>query len=279
MKFGVVFPSTAIGNDPVFIRDFVQAVAGMGFDYLLTYETIIDTRSDDPPESWFEPFSLLSFVAGVAPELELATGIVVLPSRQTILVAKQAAQIDILSQGKFRLGVSAGWNDQEYAVMGVPFAERGKRLDDQIRLLRRLWTEPFPKFDGDFHTLEDISIIPRPIQQPIPIWLGGYAESVLKRIGELGDGWIIGADKSPESLKSDLEKIKQYALATGRDPSTIGVNVTGVDVKTPRDWGKLATEWRDAGTDYLDITTPATEFTTLQQHLNAIRNFKENATS
>lgn len=135
MKFGVVFPQGEIGYDPIAIKDFVQAVEALGYDYLLTYELVIDTKSDQPPAGWREPFTLLSYLAGVTRNIELATGVVVLPSRQTVLVAKQAAEVDLLSGGRLRLGVSVGWNQVEYQAMGADFQNRGQRLDEQSRSL------------------------------------------------------------------------------------------------------------------------------------------------
>ncbi|MEQ8674510.1 MAG: LLM class F420-dependent oxidoreductase [Aggregatilineales bacterium] len=274
MKLGVVLPSGEIDNDPIVIRDFVQAVEGMGFDYLLTYELLTDSRSDTAPSAYPEPLTLLSYIAGVAQKLELATGIIVLPSRQTILVAKQAAQLDILTNGKLRLGVSTGWNDAEYAALNIPLAGRGQRMDEQIRLLRRLWTEQFPTFDGDYHTLENIGVFPKPIQQPIPIWIGGYAETVFKRVGELGDGWL-AYDETPASIQPKLDKIKQYALKAGRDPDTIGLNIVGIDITKAQDWAQLVTDWQNAGAGYLDVSTRGAGFTTSQHHLDALRTFKE----
>ena len=163
MKIGVVFPQGEISDDPVAVRDFAQAVEALGYDYLLLYELLIDTKSDKPPASFLEPFALLGYLVGCTQKIELATGVMILPSRQTVLVAKQAAAVDVLSGGRLRLGVSVGWNQVEYQAMGTDFQQRGKQLDEQLTVLRELWTKPFVTFKGEYHNLENVGIYPQQI--------------------------------------------------------------------------------------------------------------------
>ena len=188
MKLGVVFPAS-FGGDPILIRDFVQTVEGLAYDYILIYEQIIESPSETSL-AWPESLMVLSYIASLTHKLELATGIVVLPSRQTVLVAKQVAQLDRLVGGRLRFGVSAGWNAVEYQAMGVPYAQRGRRLDEQVSLLKQLWSQSSVTFQGEFHHLEDISIFPQPVRKSIPIWFGGHTDRILERIARLGDGWM-----------------------------------------------------------------------------------------
>lgn len=182
MKLGVMFPQTDIVADAVAIREFAQAVEQMGFNHLLVIEHVIGANTASRPDwnapydissSFNEPFVLLSFVAAAAPALELATGILILPQRQTVLVAKQAACLDVLCQGRLRLGVGTGWNPVEYEALEYEFKTRASRYEDQIDLLRALWTNPAVTWNTAHHVVPDAGINPLPIQRPIPLWLGG----------------------------------------------------------------------------------------------------------
>ncbi len=200
MKFGVVFPQTEIGDDPVAIKDYAQAAEGLGYDYLMTYEHVLGANPERPGwEDWrpythqhafHEPFVLFGYLAALTEKLEMVTAVLVLPQRQTPLVAKQAAQVDVLTNGRLRLGVGVGWNDVEYAGMGADFHTRGGRIEEQIKLLRDLWTKPLVKHEGEFETIDDMGINPLPVQRPIPIWVGGEADVVLRRMARIADGWF-----------------------------------------------------------------------------------------
>ena len=251
LKLGVVFP-IEFGNEPTLIRDFVQTIEGLGYDYILTYEQIVDTSSSQEPKIWQEPFTLLSYIAALTDRLGLATGVSVLSSRQTLLTAKQIAQLDRLCGGRLRLGVSAGWNETEYQVAGIDFASRGKRLNEQIPLLRKLWTDAYVTFTGDYHTLENVGIFPKPKQQPIPIWVGGYADVALKRAATLGDGWLADADnQTPQSVAPKLDTLKRYAEAAGRNPEDIGLEIVDVRLEEQRDWAQWVQDWEAIGAGYI----------------------------
>lgn len=273
MKIGVVFPQGEIRDDPIAVKDIAQAVEELGYDYLLLYELVIDTKSDKPPASFLEPFTLLGYLAGCTQKIELATGIVVLPSRQTVLVAKQAAAVDVLSGGRLRLGVSVGWNRVEYQAMGTDFQQRGKRLDEQITVLRELWTKPFITFKGQYHDLENVGIYPQPIQHPIPIWIGGDSEPVLKRIAYFGDGWL-SYGETLETAAAKMDKLHQYLEAAGRKPAEVGVEVVGVNVAKPDNWSKMLDGWRDFGATHLSVITTSAGLGTAQEHIDAIHRFK-----
>ncbi|MFO1189576.1 MAG: LLM class F420-dependent oxidoreductase, partial [Alphaproteobacteria bacterium] len=200
MKIGLVFPQTEIGADPIAVRDYVQAVEEMGFNHLLVFDHVLGANSATydaerlkgpyrENDMFHEPFVLFGYLAAITKRLELATAVLILTQRQTALVAKQAAEVDVLSGGRMRLGVGTGWNWVEYEALGVPFDDRGPRLDEQVKLLRELWTKPLITFKGQFHSVPDAGINPLPQRRPIPIWFGGMAEAVIRRVGTIGDGW------------------------------------------------------------------------------------------
>jgi probable F420-dependent oxidoreductase len=271
MKFGAVFPFE-IGHDPTVIRDFVQTLEGLGYDYILMYEQLVDAPADSSAIPWQEPYILMSYMTAFTDKLEFATGISVLAGRQTVLVAKQIAELDILCGGRLRFGVSAGWNEREFEALGVDFKSRGKRLNEQITLLRRLWTEPFVTFKSEFHSMSEVGINPKPQQQPIPIWIGGFHEIVLKRVGELGEGWLAESE-TPKSISPKLDKIKGYAEAAGRDPDTIGLEIVDVHLEEVRDWSKWVRDWEARRAGYMSVTTRHAKLTTVQAHIDHFRAF------
>ena len=232
MKIGVVFPQTEIGDDPAVIRDYAQAVEGMGYSHLLVYDHVLGAHPDRfegkfrPPytheTSFHEPFVLFGYLAAVTATLELVSGIVILPQRQTALVAKQAAAVDVLSGGRLRLGVGIGWNFVEYEALGENFRNRGRRMEEQIALLRKLWTEPLVDFAGRYHTIKQAGIKPLPVQQPIPLWMGGGADAVLQRIARIADGWF--PQFRPDARATEtLETLRKYIAEAGRRPEDVGI--------------------------------------------------------
>ena len=274
MKFGVVFPHLEIGKDRAAVKDFVQTVEGAGYDYLLTYEEIAETKPNKRTR-WREPLTLLSFMAGVTTTLELTTGIIVLPSRQTLLVAKQAAELDLLSGGRLRLGVSVGWNQKEYQAMGVDIAKRGKRIEEQVAVLRELWTKDRVTFKGDYHTLDGVGIDPLPVQRPIPLWFGGQSDATLRRVARIGDGWMTNPFHiSLDNAKDAVDKLHRYVREAGRKPDEIGLNVVGVTVKEVQDQDRFVERWRELGATHMDVITMEAGLTTMQDHIKAIRQFK-----
>src|SRR5579883_498792 len=206
MQYGVVFPQIEFGNDPEAIKDYAQAAEGMGYDYLLIYDHVLSAHPEREPKltgpythehPFHEPFVLFGFLAGATKRLQLTTGILILPQRQTALVAKQAAEIDVLSKGRLRLGIGLGWNYVEYEALGTDFKTRGRRVEEQVEVLRKLWTEPLVTFRGKDHVISNAGLNPMPIQRPIPIWFGGAAEPALRRAARLADGWM-PASRRPE---------------------------------------------------------------------------------
>jgi probable F420-dependent oxidoreductase len=273
LKLGAVFPME-FGNDPLLTHEFVKTIEVLGYDYIQTYEGIVNTPSADAPMIFQEPFTLLSHLAALSDKLELATGITVLSSRQTVLAAKQIAMVDLLCRGRLRLGVSTGSNETEYAAQGIDYASRGKRLNEQIPLLRRLWTEDYVTFDGAYHTLDNVGIFPKPKQQPVPIWVGGYADAVLRRVAKLSDGWL--ADANEETLDTvalKFETVKRYAEEAGRNPADIGLELVDVPIQTERDWVSWVQQLEGIGASYMAVTTRHAKPTTTKEHLDYFAKF------
>ena len=266
MRLGVVFPQTEIGADPAGVRAYAEAVAELGFDHLLTYDHVLGADPAGHPgfsgpytvESLFhEPFVLFGYLAAIAPSLELVTGIVILPQRQTALVAKQAAEVDILTGGRFRLGIGQGWNRVEYEALGMDFSDRARRMEEQIELLRRLWQEPVLDFDGRDHKVTAAGLNPLPVQRPIPIWIGGSSEAALRRIARLGDGYF---PMNGRALEGDwpltLDRMREWRRAAGRDPDDLGIEARiNASSGTPDDWHEQAEEWRALGATHLAVET------------------------
>jgi probable F420-dependent oxidoreductase len=265
MDYGVILPQTEIGPDPDDLVAFVRAVEESGFDYLVVYDHVVGADTSTRPgwsgpydstHQFHEPFVLYGFLAALS-RLELMTGVLILPQRQTVLVAKQAAEVDLLTRGRFRLGVGVGWNKVEYEALGMDFSQRGRRYDEQVELLRRLWTEDIVDFEGDFHRVSSAGILPTPVQRPIPIWMGGSTTpTVLERIGRISDGWV--ALTAPgHGLEEAWEIVLQAAIRTGRDPWEVGLQgrVEGrVDPDNQRMRRQLA-RWREfEGTTHVSIS-------------------------
>ena len=274
MKLGAVFPQTEIGNDPAHIRDFAQGVEGLGFDYLLAYEHVLGANPERPG-GWHEPFVLFGYLAGLTERLEFATSVLVLPQRQTTVVAKQAATLDVLSGGRLRLGVGIGWNRVEFEALGYAFANRGRRIEEQVLVLRELWSKPLVTFVGQYHTIDDAGINPLPVQRPIPIWFGGMAEAVLRRMARLGDGWM-PRPLPPEEGEPLVERLRDYLEAAGRDPQHFGIDVRINMQQMPRStWAAYAEGWRSLGATHISLNTMGVGLNTLEARLEALRQFRE----
>lgn len=284
MKLGVVFPQIEFPSDPILIRDYAQTAEGLGYDYFLVYDHVLGANPDRPggwsgpythTDPFQEPFVLFGYLAGLTKTIEFVTGILILPQRQTALVAKQAAQVDVLSGGRLRLGVGIGWNAVEYEALNEEFGNRGKRSAEQIELLRLLWTEELVTFDGKYHKVSDAGLNPMPVQRPIPLWFGGYADSVLRRMAKYGDGWF-PASTPLERAKPMLATIQRYLEEEGRDPATFGLDpwIT-VGQSEPAAWVAQAQGWQAAGATHLAVNTMRAGCTTPAEHLALIRRFKE----
>ncbi len=279
MRIGVTFPQTEIGNDPIAIRDYAQQVEALGYRHLLVYDHVLGANTASRP-GWTGPYTsetpfhevfvLLAYLAALTTDLELVTGVLILPQRQTALVAKQAAELDLLSGGRLRLGVGVGWNEVEYQGLGKDFHDRGARSEEQIALLRALWSTPAITFDGRWERIPDAGINPLPAQRPIPIWIGGYAEATLRRVGRLGDGWFPWRPPD-ETMRSAVDRLRAYALEAGRDPVQIGLEPQlNVGRGTPDEWHSFVDGWRTLGATHLCLSTMGNGLQTPADHLAAL---------
>ncbi len=285
MKLSLIFPQTEIGNDPIAIRDWAQGAEGLGYDQAQLFEHVLggnpatypDLRGYTHQTPFHEPFVLMGYLASITERIELATGIVILPQRQTVLVAKQAAEVDVLSGGRLRLGVAVGRNALEFEGLGENFHNRGRRIEEQVEVMRALWTNETVTFHGRWHHITDAGINLLPIQRPIPIWMGGGAnDAVLKRIGRMADGWIPGGTTASET-KAQVETIWEAARSAGRDPGQIMLlpRVMAPKQSDPDQWRAFAEDWRELGTQYVVLNTMRCGFTRPEQHLELAEQFKE----
>jgi probable F420-dependent oxidoreductase len=284
MEIGVVFPQNEIGDDPGAVRAFAEAADELGYRHLLAYDHVLGGNPERPggwkgpythKDGFWEVFTLFAHLAALRPRLGFITGVLVLPQRQTALAAKQAATLDVLSGGNFRLGVGNGWNAVEFEALGEDFHNRGRRMEEQVRLLKRLFTEELVQFEGKYHRVDDAGLKPMPLQRPIPIWFGGHHENVLRRVGELGDGWLPGYRQAADAAQS-LETIRKYARAAGRDPGVIGLEPRlNYGTGDEEAWAAALEGWRAAGATHLSFNPLNAGFARADEHIGAMRRFAE----
>jgi probable F420-dependent oxidoreductase len=290
MRIGAIFPQLEIGSDPTVIRDYAQAVEGLGYDHLLVYDHVLGAHADRfkavyegrfrPPytyqSTFHEPFVLFGYLAAVTSRIELATGIIILPQRQAALVAKQAAEVDVLSGGRLRLGVGIGWNHVEYEALGENFRNRGRRVEEQIALMRRLWTNELVDFEGRYHTVRQAGINPLPAQRPIPVWMGGSADAAMRRIAKVADGWYPQQQAGPRGQEA-LDTIRRYVAEAGRDPASFGIEGRlGLLTTAPEgSWAETLQWWRDAGATHVSLNTMGANLPSPQAHIDTLRRFMD----
>jgi probable F420-dependent oxidoreductase len=291
MRIGVIFPQTEIGTNPVDLAEFARSAEDLGYDHLLAYDHILgvvpqsaDWKGYTHKDMFHEPLVLFAYLAAVTRQLELVNGILVLPQRQTVLVAKQAAEVDLLSAGRLRLGVGVGWNSAEFAAVGEDFNTRGARIEEQVAVLRALWTREVVTFEGRWHKIIEAGINPLPVQRPIPIWMGGESDAVLRRVGRLADGWMAGGALQTPTVRvpqvaggyaAMVGRIRKYAQAAGRDPGTIGLERRINAADQPDDWARAAAEWRALGGTHLSVNTMRAGLTSPRAHIEAMRRVRE----
>lgn len=273
----MVFPQTEIGADPVVVRAYAAAVEELGYAHILAYDHVLGadpaghpgwTGVYDVDSQFHEPFVLYGYLAAIT-NLELVTGVIILPQRQTALVAKQAAEVDVLTEGRFRLGVGLGWNAVEYEALGKDFTDRGRRLTEQVALLRRLWTEKSVTFRGKYETVTAAGLLPMPVQRPIPIWFGAESPPALRRAGRLADGWFPQVRPGPQ-LEQALALVREGAEAAGRDPASIGMEgrvglSRGVDAAAEQ-----VEAWRAAGATHVSVNTMRLGTAGIDRHVAAL---------
>jgi len=278
MRIGVILPQTEIGPAVGAVRTYGQGVEDLGFQHVLAYDHVVGADPEvhrpwegpyDIDTEFHEPFVLFGFLAGCTSSLELVTGITILPQRQTALVAKQAAEVDLLTRGGFRLGVGVGWNPVEYEALGQDFTTRGRRLEEQVALLRRYWTERSVTVSGEFDRVTGAGIAPPPVQRPIPVWFGGSSPRAYERMGRLADGWFPLVQPG-ERLAAARALVAESALAAGRDPGAIGmegrINWRG----DADDVARRMESWREEGATHLSINTMGAGLATVDDHLEVL---------
>jgi probable F420-dependent oxidoreductase len=261
MELGVVFPQLEIGQNPSIIREYAETTESLGFEHILAYDHVLGvdpSRSEwsgpyTNADQFHEPLTLFSYLSAVTTHVTFITGVLVLPQRQTALVAKQTAELDIVSEGRLRVGVGVGWNHVEYEALGESFHTRGARIEEQLTVLRELWTEPIIEFEGEFHTLPGVGINPRPTQQPIPIWMGGDAAAVIRRIAHLSDGWVMPSRTLSEA-EALLDSLREACRAVDRDFSSLTIHAR-LDLSSidSSDISDEIDNWHDIGVDHLAL--------------------------
>ena len=284
MKIGVTFPLFEIGNDPGGIKAHAQAAEELGFDNLHCADHIVGADPRAHPTARFtnlqpslDPLVLFGFLGAVTTRIGLTTGILLLAERPTVLVAKQAASIDVLTNGRLRLGIGISGFEPEFEPVREEFHNRGKRSEEQIALMRALWTEESVTFRGRWHTVVGFGCNPLPVQRPIPLWIGGHAEPVLERAGRLADGWLLGRDKPSEEVGRAFERVRGYAKQAGRDPAALGFEgrVHLMDGGTIESCVEETHAWKELGATHVVLQTLFVGLQGPDAHIDAMRRYKE----
>jgi probable F420-dependent oxidoreductase len=265
MQLGASLPVGDIGTGPSVMRDYAQAAEGLGYDYLVAPDHVLGAnpaadhggrRVGTSATAYHDPFVLFGFLAGVTRKIGFAAGVLILAQRQAALVAKQAASLDALSEGRFRLGVGVGWNEIEFQGLGADFHTRGKRSEEQVRFMQALWAEPSVTFAGEFHRLDDGGINPRPKSGRVPIWFGGHAEATFRRTARYGDGFMPLAWPAGDTALAAFEKLRSMIHAAGRDPASVGLEVwTSPGIGAEADWRREIAFWKKAGVTHVNAHT------------------------
>ncbi len=280
MQFHALFPTRDIGTDPAKIRDWAQAAEDLGYAGIEVADHVFGATARDgwtplynDKDPFHETFVMLGFLAAVTRKVQLTSGVLILPQRQTGVVAKQAAEVDILSGGRLRLGIGVGWNFVEYQALGMEWNTRGARQAEQVEVMRRLWTDDLVTFSGKFHELKEVNITPAPIQRPIPVWFGGSSDAVVKRAARIGDGWM--PIMTPEEAAPKVAALREHLKAFGRDPATFGLEgwlrVTEAD---PARWAAAVEGWRRLGAGNV-MLYPMQRMPKFEDQIATLKRFKE----
>jgi len=292
MQLGALVPFGDTGGDPSLVRDFAQNLEAMGYDFLEAPDHVLggnpgpDTAgagSSIADAMFHDPFVLLGFLAACTTKLSFSTGVLIMPQRQTALVAKQAACLDVLSSGRFRLGIGVGWNPIEFTGLNENFHNRGRRSEEQVQVMQALWAQPYVTYKGRYHTIEDAGINPRPPSGRIPVWYGGHHEHTLPRIAKWGDGWMPNAYPPDQAALDIFDSLRRLTEQAGRDPAAVGIEVwTSCGDTAEADWRKEISFWKQAGVSHICLTTTfhrrhhhRIAGQTLADHLTALRRYRD----
>ena len=292
MKLGISLPLVDIQGDPIVVRDFAQAAEGLGYNGLSAPDHVLGVNVASRPDwgarntskdFFHDPFVLFGYLSACTRAVGFSTQVMILPQRQTALVAKQAASLDVLSGGRFRFGIGVGWNPVEYVGLNEDFHNRGKRQEEQVEVMRALWAEPHVTFKGKWHTIEDAGINPLPVRRKIPLWFGGHEDVTLRRIAKWGDGWIMLAHPAGPVADAEFAKLRSYVKEQGRDPKSVGIEVwVSTGEGGPEDWRRQFQAWKDAGVTHVTVNStynrgPHKRIAgrTVADHMAAMKQYRE----
>ncbi len=292
MKLGISLPLVDIQGDPIVVRDFAQAAEGLGYNGLSAPDHVLGVNVASRPDwgarntskdFFHDPFVLFGYLSACTRAIGFSTQVMILPQRQTALVAKQAASLDVLSGGRFRFGIGVGWNPVEYVGLNEDFHNRGKRQEEQVEVMRALWAEPHVTFKGKWHTIEDAGINPLPVRRKIPLWFGGHEDVTLRRIAKWGDGWIMLAHPGGPVADAEFAKLRSYVKEQGRDPKSVGIEVwVSTGEGGPDDWRKQFLAWKEAGVTHVTVNStynrgPHKRIAgrTVADHMAAMKQYRE----
>jgi probable F420-dependent oxidoreductase len=292
MKLGISLPLVDIQGDPVVVRDFAQAAEGLGYDGLSAPDHVLGVNVASRPDwgtrntskdFFHDPFVLFGYLSACTRSIEFSTQVMILPQRQTALVAKQAACLDVLSGGRFRFGIGVGWNPVEYVGLNEDFHNRGKRQEEQVEVMRALWAQPHVTFKGRWHTIDDAGINPLPLRRRVPIWFGGHEDVTLKRAAKWGDGWIMLAHPAGPVANAEFARLRRYVAEAGRDPKSVGIEVwVSTGEGGPDDWRKQLLAWKEAGVTHATVNStynrgPHKRIAgrTVADHMAAMKQYRE----
>jgi probable F420-dependent oxidoreductase len=296
-KFGVVLPIIDIGGAPERLRGFAKLAEDIGYHHLAVPDHVLGVNVENRPDwetgrntsddYFHDPFVLFGFLAACTKTIEFSTQVMILPQRQTALVAKQAASLDVLSEGRFRFGIGIGWNEVEYQALNESFTNRGRRSEEQVQLMKALWAERHVTFEGKWHSVDDAGLNPLPTDRYIPIWFGGHADIILRRIAKWGDGWIMLAYPPGERAVAEFSKLKRYAEEEGRNPNDIGIEIwTSTASDDPDVWKREIESWLELGVTHITLNNvygrghhKRIAATSLSAHTEAIARYWEVARS
>lgn len=277
MKIGIIYPQNELNGDPQAILRIGREAESLGFDSIVAYDHVLGASHDREPKlngpytelhPFHDPFVMFGYLAAITERIQFVTGVLILPQRQTVLVARQAADVDLLSNGRLRLGAGIGWNYVEYDALGEDFSTRGERLGEQVDLLRKLWAEPLLSFHGKFDQIDKAALNPRPNRR-IPIWLGGFADVALRRAARIADGFIC-ADGAADAF-AQIARLQTLLKDEGRDAAAFGVQCNMLKAKTPEEVVETAKRWGDAGGSDVAINTMGQGFAGIEGHLDHMR--------
>lgn len=282
IAFGAVYPQIEYSTDPGAVREYAQTVEGLNYTHILAYDHVLGANPDRPggwqgPYTYANPFQeplvLFSYLAGICTRIHFTTGVIILPQRQTALFAKQAATLDVLSNGRTRLGIGLGWNTVEYTALNEEFHNRGRRIEEQIQVMNSLWTQELVTFEGRWHHIQDAGLNPLPVQRPIPLWFGGHAEPMLQRAARYGQGWMPNY-RTPLEARPALDLLDRYLVEAGRSPKDFGLEARiSYGLGNPTVLLEQVRAWEAAGATHITLNTMGLGYQTPEQHLNALRHY------